>query len=171
MALGFSSGCCREVGLLLRSLTSSKPMGRVAESGTGVGIGTAWMHSGLGDAASLVTVEREARLAHFAAELFSDDHRVQVLHGDWTQILGMAPFDVFFCDGGGKRDDPDAVISALSPGGVLVLDDFQHSPTWPPHADGHVDELRMTYLEDPRLVTCQVRVTDAMVVVLGVRRA
>jgi predicted O-methyltransferase YrrM len=168
--LGFTLGCRPEVGMLLRTLVASRPAGRIAESGTGTGIGTAWMHSGLGAAASLVTVEHDEQRASAAAALFVDDPRVEVLHGDWTLLLDRGPVDVFFCDGGGKRDDPDAVVSLLAPGGILVLDDFTPSHEWPRLFDGRVDELRMTYLTDPRLVATEVDLATGTTVVLGVRR-
>jgi predicted O-methyltransferase YrrM len=168
--LGFTLGCRPEIGALLRALVATKPAGRIAESGTGTGIGTAWMHSGLGAAATLVTVEIDEERARAAAELFADDPRVTVLPGDWTELAHHGPFDVFFCDGGGKRDDPDAVIELLAPGGTLVLDDFTPSASWPPTFDGSVDELRLTYLKDPRLVATEVDLATGTTAVIGVRR-
>ena len=77
---------------------------------------------------------------------------------------------MFFCDGGGKRENPDLVISLLSPGGILVLDDFTPSPGWPPLFDGQPDELRMRYLTDPRVHACQVNASTDMTVVLATCR-
>ena len=77
--------------------------GVVAESGTGSGVGTAWLHSGLAADARLVTVERDPELARRAAGLLTDDPRVQVLTGDWRLLEQHAPFDAFFCDGGPAR--------------------------------------------------------------------
>lgn len=168
--LGFTLGCRPEIGMLLRTLVATKPSGRIAESGTGTGIGTAWMHDGLGSTASLVTVEHDQARAHAAAELFADDPRVVVLHGDWTELRQHGPFNVFFCDGGGKRDDPDTVISLLAPGGILVLDDFTPSDAWPPTFEGSVDDLRLAYLTDPRLVATEVDLATGATAVLGVRR-
>jgi predicted O-methyltransferase YrrM len=168
--LGFTLGCRPEIGTLLRALVATKPAGRIAESGTGTGIGTAWMHSGLGPAATLVTVEIDEERARAATELFADDARVTVLHSDWTELKQHGPFDVFFCDGGGKRDDPDAVIELLAPGGILVLDDFTPSDSWPPTFEGRVDELRVTYLTDPRLVATAIDLAAGTTAVIGVRR-
>ncbi|MBB4715676.1 hypothetical protein BJ965_005558 [Streptomyces luteogriseus] len=114
---GFEKSCIAEVGRLLRTAAASKPGGVVAESGTGSGVGTAWLHSGLGDGARLVTVERDEGLARRAAGVFADDGRVSVLTGDWRLLEQHAPFDVFFCDGGGKRDAPGRVVELLAPGG------------------------------------------------------
>lgn len=114
---GFKKSCVPEVGRLLALAAASKPYGVVAESGTGSGVGTAWLHSGLGAGARLVTVERDEELARRAAGVFADDDRVSVLTGDWRLLERYAPFDVFFCDGGGKRDDPRRSLSCLPPAG------------------------------------------------------
>ena len=107
---GFKKSCVPEVGRLLRLAAAAKPHGVIAESGTGSGVGTAWLHSGLAAGARLVTAERDQELARRAAGVFADDDRVSVLTGDWRLLEQHAPFDVFFCDGGGKRDDPEGVV-------------------------------------------------------------
>ncbi|HEY3868238.1 MAG TPA: class I SAM-dependent methyltransferase [Actinocrinis sp.] len=167
---GFSYSSTSEVGGLLRLLAASKPGGVVAESGTGFGVGTAWLHDGLAGDARLVTVEQDADRARRAAEIFADDPRVTVLAGDWLLLAEHAPFDLFFCDGGGKREDPQRVVDMLAPGGVLVLDDFTPSVGWPPRFDGAVDELRVFYLAHPALVTVEILTTPTASVVVAVRR-
>ncbi|MCX5166737.1 O-methyltransferase [Streptomyces antibioticus] len=168
---GFQQGCIPEVGRLLRLAAASKPHGLIAESGTGAGVGTAWLHSGLGAGARLVTVERDEELARRAAEIFADDDRVSVLTGDWRLLERHAPFDVFFCDGGGKRDDPGRVVELLAPGGLLVLDDFTPSPHWPPRFGGEVDELRLFYLTHPALEATEVLTTPVSSAIVAARRA
>ncbi|PTH88572.1 transferase [Streptomyces sp. A244] len=167
---GFEKSCIREVGRLLRTVAASKPGGVVAESGTGSGVGTAWLHSGLGEGARLVTVEREEELARRAAGVFADDRRVSVLTGDWRLLEPHAPFDVFFCDGGGKRDDPRRVVDLLAPGGILVLDDFTPSAQWPPRFEGEVDELRLFYLTHPDLDAAEVLTTPTSSAIVAAQR-
>lgn len=167
---GFEKSCIREVGRLLRTAAAAKPGGVVAESGTGSGVGTAWLHSGLGVGARLVTVERDEKLARRAAGVFADDSRVGVLTGDWRLLEQHAPFDVFFCDGGGKRDDPRRVVELLAPGGILVLDDFTPSAEWPPRFEGEVDELRLFYLTHPELDATEVLTTPTSSAVVAARR-
>lgn len=167
---GFEKSCIREVGRLLRTAAAAKPGGVVAESGTGSGVGTAWLHSGLGVGARLVTVERDEKLARRAAGVFADDSRVGVLTGDWRLLERHAPFDVFFCDGGGKRDDPRRVVELLAPGGILVLDDFTPSAEWPPRFGGEVDELRLFYLTHPELDATEVLTTPTSSAVVAARR-
>lgn len=168
---GFEKSCIHEVGRLLRLAAAAKPGGVVAESGTGSGVGTAWLHSGLGVGARLVTVERDEELARRAAGLFVDDERVSVLTGDWRLLERHAPFDVFFCDGGGKRDDPQRVVDLLAPGGLLIMDDFTPSADWPPRFEGEVDELRLFYLTHPDLDATEVLTTPSASAVLATRRA
>ncbi|MCT2548075.1 O-methyltransferase [Streptomyces atratus] len=167
---GFKKSCIPEVGRLLKLAAAAKPDGVIAESGTGSGVGTAWLHSGLGAGARLFTVERDEELARRAAGIFADDERVGVLTGDWQLLQRHAPFDVFFCDGGGKRDDPQRVVEQLAPGGLLILDDFTPSPHWPPRFEGQVDELRMFYLTHPDLDATEILTTPASSVVIGARR-
>lgn len=95
---------------------------------------------------------------------------MRVLAGDWRLLTAYAPFDVFFCDGGGKRDDPDLVVDLLAPGGLLILDDFTPSPHWPPRFEGAVDELRLGYLTHPALEATEILTTPGSSATLAVRR-
>lgn len=140
---GFSSSCTVAVGHLLASMAATRPAGRIAESGTGHGIGTAWLQSGLGVSASIVAVERNQGRAAVAARLFADDARVQVIHGDWRLLEAYGPFDVFFCDGGGKIDDPEAVVGMLAPGGCSSSTTSRRPSRGHPSVEGAVDELRV----------------------------
>ncbi|NWF27320.1 class I SAM-dependent methyltransferase [Streptomyces sp. PKU-EA00015] len=168
--VGFKKSCLPEVGRLLGLAAAAKPHGVIAESGTGSGVGTAWLHSGLGAGARLITVERDEELARRAAGVFADDDRVSVLTGDWRLLEQHAPFDVFFCDGGGKRDDPERVVELLAPGGLLILDDFTPSPDWPPRFGGEVDELRLFYLAHTALDATEILTTPASSAVVAARR-
>jgi predicted O-methyltransferase YrrM len=170
-AKGFTLSCTPDVGRLLAVLAAARPAGRIAESGTGCGVSTAWLHSGLGASATLVTVDRDPDRAEGAQRLFAGDDRVRVLIGDWRLLEQHAPFDLLFCDGGGKRDDPDAVVELLAPGGMLVLDDFTPSTSWPPIYQGSVDDLRLTYLTHPWLSATEVAVAPDQAVVLATRKA
>ncbi|WP_199551712.1 transferase [Streptomyces sp. N35] len=167
---GFAKSCTREVGRLLAAAAAAKPQGGGAGGGTGAGGGGARLHRGLGAGARPVTVEQEMALAVHAHDVFADDPNVTVLAGDWRLLGPHAPFDVFFCDGGGKRDDPGLVVDLLAPGGILILDDFTPSTDWPPRFEGEADELRLCYLTHPALTATEVLTTPYASTVIAVRR-
>ena len=138
--------------------------GRIGELGTGAGVGAAWIASALEPDVELVTVEHDDGLAHRAAALFGDLRNVAVLAGDWSELAAHAPFALLFCDTVvPKREQLDATVAMLAPGGTIVLDDF----------DGFArvgDPERDAWLHHPHLVATEVLVSDAEAVVLGVRR-
>ena len=102
---------------------------RAAEIGTGAGVGAAWIASALPPGVPLFTSEVDPELAARAAELFADDPDVTVLAGSWRETLpAEAPFDLVFVDGSDAKDDVNAVVGILAPGGTAVLDDFWHDP-------------------------------------------
>jgi predicted O-methyltransferase YrrM len=59
-------------GSLLKTLVASKPGGRILELGTGSGLATSWMVSGLDKNAVLTTVENNATLLSVAQENLED---------------------------------------------------------------------------------------------------
>ena len=69
-SIGFQgppSACIPEVGQLLRGLAASYPDGQIVEHGTGAGIGTAWLVSGMTANATLISAELDAKLAQALA--------------------------------------------------------------------------------------------------------
>ncbi len=163
-ALGFERSCRNEDGTLLHVLAGRRGVERVAEIGTGAGIGTAWLASALPPGVPLVTAERDERLADAAASLFVDDPDVDVLHGDWRHVLpAHAPFDLVFVDGGGAKDDVDAVLALAAPGATIVLDDFSSDRERP-------DPRREAWLAHPRLTTVEVGTGETARVILAVVR-
>lgn len=164
-ALGLEKSCRDEDGLLLHVLAGRRAVERVAEIGTGTGVGTAWLASALPPGVVLFTAERDERLAAAAAELFADDPDVDVVHGDWREVLpAHAPFDLIFVDGGRAKDDPDAVLALAAPGATIVMDDFSAGRAGP-------DPRREAWLGHPRLSAIELGTGDgARAVVATVRR-
>ncbi len=125
--LGFERSCEPEVGRLLHVLAGSRGRARVAEIGTGAGVGSAWIVSALPPEIPFFTAELDATRAAAAAELFRDDANVHVLEGDWRETLPPeAPFDLLFLDAAAHLrpvDDAELAIGLLAPGGLVVLDD------------------------------------------------
>ena len=97
---GYVSFCRNETGRLLAMLAATRD-GTMAEFGTGCGVGTAWLRSGVrGEKARIVTAELDPRLAKAAAEIFRDDDQVEVLAADWSTLLDKGPFSLLFHDAG-----------------------------------------------------------------------
>jgi predicted O-methyltransferase YrrM len=105
---GFAQSCLPEQGELLKVLARGVGRGVIGETGTGCGVGLAWLASGAAADARIVSAERDPAFAQLAAEVFADDPRVRVLTCDWRGLAGAAPFDLLILDGGGqgKGDDP-----------------------------------------------------------------
>src|SRR5258708_40193433 len=72
----FGMGSEPLVGGLLRVLAASKPGGRFLELGTGTGIATAWLLSGMDPAATLVTVDNDRAVQQVAKQALGDDPRL-----------------------------------------------------------------------------------------------
>jgi predicted O-methyltransferase YrrM len=166
---GFTKSSSAATGRLLATLAASVS-GTVAESGTGCGFGTAWLHHGLRDGARLVTVERNPDLAAAVTEMFADEPAVTVLTGDWTVIAEYAPFALLFLDGGGKRDGVAAVADLIAPGGLVVMDDFTPADGWPPRFQGEPDGLRIAWLTDPRFTAVELLASPTESVIIATRR-
>ena len=151
--------------MLMHVLAARRGIERVAEIGTGTGVGTAWLASALAPGVPLVTAELDDRLAGAAAELFADDPDVDVLHGDWREVLpARAPFDLIFVDGGRAKEDSDAVLALAVPGATIMLHDCSADPKRP-------DPRREGWLAHPRLAAVEIRTGQtAQVIVAVVRR-
>lgn len=167
---GYVSFCRNETGRLLAALSATRT-GVMAEFGTGAGVGTAWLRSGLQGDARILTAELNPRLAKAAAEIFSDDERVEVFEADWSTLSSKGPFSLLFLDSG----DPssvrvDAIADLVEPGGIVVLDDFTPCASWPPIYLGRVDSLREEWLTDDRFTAVEVMIAPDASVVIATRR-
>ena len=90
------------MGRLLRVLAGRRR--RIAEAGTGCGVGTARLADGMASDAALVTVETDPGLAEATRRLLAGDERVAVVLGDWrAELPSRGPFDLLFLDGGGWK--------------------------------------------------------------------
>ncbi|HEU0241638.1 MAG TPA: class I SAM-dependent methyltransferase [Micromonosporaceae bacterium] len=174
--LDFANSCLPPHGELLRLLARGVGAGVIGETGTGCGVGLAWLATGADPGARLVSIERDAERAAAAALLFEDDPRVRVCHGDWRELAAYARFDLLVLDGGGtgKRgaghhEPPLDPLAWVRPGGLIVIDDFTPSVGWPPTHDGSVDTVRLFWLEHPHLRSAQLMLApDAATIVATV---
>ncbi len=167
---GYVSFCRNETGRLLATLAATRG-GTLAEYGTGTGVGTAWLRSGVRGDAKIVTAELNPKLAGAAAEIFEDDPQVEVLAADWSTLTDKGPFSLLSLDSG----DPsavrvDAVADLVDEGGIVVLDDFTPCEQWPPVFHGRVDTLREEWLTDDRFTTVEVMVAADAATLIATRR-
>ena len=129
------------------TLSSSVTSGRIGEIGTGAGVGTAWLASGMRKGVSLYTVELDQALSAAANRHFVDHPSINVLAGDWREAFAnVGPYRLLFADGGGLAEaGPDvwALAAALiEPGGIMVIDDLTPEALWPESWRGQPDAKR-----------------------------
>ena len=161
---GFEKSCRPEEGALLHVLAARRGLARAAEIGTGAGVGAAWIVSALPPQTPFFTAEPDLDLTARAAELFAADPNVTVLAGAWRAMLPReAPFDLLFVDADDAKDDVDASIGLLAPGGTAMLVDFSADPALP-------DSRRDTWLQHPLLTTIELWVTRERRALVSVRR-
>ena len=171
--LGFASSCRPETGRLLQVLAASVVTGTILELGTGGGYGTAWLASGLrrADDARLVTIDLDQNLTAHVARLFDDWPAVDVLVGDWRDALERGPLALIFVDASdAKSTGIDEIVSALEPGGSVVLDDLTPLELWPDAWRGKSDPIRAAWLNHPGLTSTEIRVAADHAAILGVKR-
>jgi predicted O-methyltransferase YrrM len=171
-SVGFDHSCAPEQGQLLSILARGWRGGRIGETGTGCGVGLAWMVEATDATTSFVSIELDHGRASMAAELFAGHPHVRVEQGDWTGLVEHGPFDLLVLDGGGKGKDP-SVDSPLDPaagwlaiGGTVVLDDF--TPAGAAGAAEH-DAARRHWLDHPSLHATEIRLSPTLATIVAVR--
>ncbi|ANP54840.1 putative O-methyltransferase YrrM [Streptomyces griseochromogenes] len=171
-ASGFAHSCRPEQGRLLHALAGGAPA-RIGETGTGLGVGLAWLASGAGRGVRLYSVERDPERARAAAGVFAGRPEVTVLCGDWRRIEAYGPFDLLVLDGGGQgkaaADPPADVERLLVPGGTVVVDDFTPATGRPPLHEGAPDLPRLHWLAHPALRATELRLAPDLSTVVGTR--
>ena len=166
--LGFDVSSEPGVGALLAALAASAPRtARICELGTGAGVGLAWIVHGLGDRddATVYTVDTNQEMLATVATSGWPGYVEFVCDDGARAVSEFAPLDLVFADApGGKIDGLDATIAALSPGGILVVDDMDPSL----HSeDGYRDVLagvRARLVSDPALVAAELRFASGVIV-------
>ncbi len=155
VALGFNMGSERGIGNLLQVLAASKPGGRCLELGTGTGIATAWLLSGMDKHSTLISIDTDERVQSVAREILGNDPRLTLLTQDaeaWLSSHFALPlpsqnpppkreeqFDLIFADAmSGKFIARDQALALVAPGGFYVVDDLLPQPNWP---EGHAEKI------------------------------
>lgn len=168
---GFAYSCRPEQGRLLHSLAHGADA--IGETGTGCGVGLAWLVSGARPGTRFVSVDRDADRVVLARKLFAGIPEMDIRVGDWTTVEDTAPYDLLVLDGGGqgKAGAPPAVPEVLlRPGGTLVVDDLTPAQHWPPCHEGVVDEARLHWLRHPGLDAAELRLAPDLAALVATRR-
>ncbi len=170
----FDCSCLPSQGRLLQTLVRGRRGATIGETGTGYGVGLAWIASAVDPESTMVSVDRDEGRARDVAKLFAHLPNVTIVNGDWSRVVEYGPFDVLVVDGGGAgKNSGDARLEprdVLRPGGTLVLDDFSPRDSWPPTHNGAIDEVRVHWLEHPDLFSTEVQISPDSVTLLGSRR-
>ena len=171
---GPPSACIPQVGRLLQTLASSKPGGRIGEQGTGAGVGTAWLASGLAGGATLLSVDINPECTHAVAELFRDQPQVTIHNGDWHSVMHHSePYDLLFMDATPRADlayaNWDAVTELLTIGGQIVMDDLTPVALWPADWEATIDYKREFALGNPRVIGTEVLTTPTTAALIVTR--
>ncbi|BCJ39892.1 hypothetical protein GCM10010168_27510 [Actinoplanes ianthinogenes] len=141
-AAGFTmsseESCGRFLGVLAGAV---RPGGRILEIGTGSGAGLGWIVAGLGGRSDVEvhSVELDPAI-HALAAAAEWPSWVRLHLGDVHDLYPvLGSFDLIFADApGGKWTDLDRTIAALTPGGLLLVDDMR------PERWGSADHERLT---------------------------
>jgi predicted O-methyltransferase YrrM len=146
-----------EVQRLLSVLATGR---RCAETGTAFGEGAAAIAA---TAASLVTVESDRERAEIARARLEGHANVELLVGDWRELLpARAPFDFLFFDAG-HIDEAPFVVDLLAPGGLLVKDDLTPNRPEP-------DPVRAFLFGHPELVAVEILTTRSAGAIVAAKR-
>ena len=152
--LKFDMASEQHTGALLKVLAASKPGGELLELGTGTGIGTCWLLSGMDQTATLTSVETDERVQSAAREVLGSDPRLTLILEDGATFIRRQPektYDLIFADAmPGKFELLDETLQLVKPGGFYVIDDLLPQPNWPEGHGSKVDVLMDRLSADPR---------------------
>jgi len=170
---GFEHSCERGVGDVIAVLAAATPPnGRILELGTGLGVGLAWILSGLGARTDVevVSIEWDAGRVLSIAEIDLPAH-ASIVAGDIEALLPtLGQFDLIFADAeAGKWTGLDLTIATLAPRALLLVDDMEISRYDSSHDRSLVEVVREALMTDPRLVAVELNVGSGMI--LASRRA
>ena len=127
------------------------------------------MATALRGGATVVSVELDGERAEASARLFAGRDDVEIVHGDWNEVLPpRASFDLVFFDAGPWKRDPAAHVPAalalLPEGGLFVADDLSPREAWPGR-----DPVREFFAARDDVHVAEVSVRAEEVVVLAAR--
>jgi len=169
---GFLMSCDPAAGRLLAVLAAHLPAhAKVLELGTGAGVSTAWITSGLlpRTDVTVTTVENDRQTAALAARGDWPSF-VSLCHGGALGLLAEgSTYDLIFADApDGKWHGLDRTIAALGPHGMLIVDDMTPMPEWSETQRARQSQVRQRLLTAPQLISAELAVGSG--VILSTRR-
>ena len=103
--------------MLLKALAASKPAGHILELGTGTGLATAWLLSGMDSASTLTSIDTDPAIQAVAQQALGGDSRLTLLLSDGVEYLhAQKPqsCDLVFADAmAGKYEDLDNALAVV----------------------------------------------------------
>lgn len=165
---GFTMPSERKTGSLLKTLASSKPRGQFLELGTGTGLSTAWILSGMNSEAKLHSVDNDPEVLNIARQHLDDDSRVTFHLADGEEFLSQTSpfsFDLIFADAWpGKYNLLDETLDLLKVGGFYVIDDMSLQPNWPEGHDEKAAQLLDVLNQKNNLSVCRLEWATGIVI-------
>jgi len=141
-ASGFTMASDLLTGSLLGTLAASKPGGKFLEMGTGTGLSTSWLLSGMDQGATLISVDYDPKYIAIAEKFLGHDKRLSLVTadgGEWLDANSRLRFDFIFADTWhGKYLLLDETLAMLNSGGFYIVDDMLRQPNWP---EGHHEKV------------------------------
>lgn len=170
--LDFSMASESRTGALLQALAASKPAGRLLELGTGTGVGTSWLLSGMDQKSTLISVDVNEEFQDVARRTLGSDPRVTFITQDAAAFLWRQPpavYDLVFADAmTGKYEALDEALAVVKPGGFYIIDDMLPQPSWPEGHEKKVPALLAELAANPEFHI--VPITWASGLVIAVRK-
>lgn len=142
---GFTMPSERKTGLLLSTLASAKPDGRFLELGSGTGLSTAWLLSGMNKSALLDSVDNDNEVLEIAEGHLGSDKRVTFHNCDGEVFIKQAlpdSYDLIFADAWpGKYSLLNETLELLKIGGFYIIDDMSPQANWPAKHEDKAEHL------------------------------
>ena len=163
--------CSQEVGRLLQVLVGHIQSGVVGELCAGCGVGTSWIASALKPTTSFVTIEENESHTAAVKRLVEPYLNIRVITGQWRTILKEWKFSLLFASTYSERKAAQAyLLNALVPGGLVILDGLPPRGKLSLGDSPNITQLRDYWLNEPRVYSVEVQVSQRESVILATRR-
>ena len=154
---GFDQLSDDKLGSFLSTLVATKPHSKILELGTGSGLSTVWILSGMDENSTLQTVDNDEILVNIAKQYLKDDKRVEFFVENGEDLILRTEshsIDFIFADTWpGKYNHLEETLDLLKDGGIYLIDDMLPQENWPDGHDAKANHL-IQYLENREDLNC-----------------